>query len=56
VLDEWFERAVQPRLRGRSFLTRFADDVRHITRCQIPFTERRGSEDTTSGSTTHLTA
>jgi hypothetical protein len=23
-------------------LTRFADDVRHITRRQIPFTERRG--------------
>jgi len=26
VLDEWFEREVRPRLRGRSFLTRFADD------------------------------
>jgi RNA-directed DNA polymerase len=26
VLDEWFEREVQPRLKGRSFLTRFADD------------------------------
>ena len=26
VLDEWFEREVQPRLTGRSFLTRFADD------------------------------
>jgi group II intron reverse transcriptase/maturase len=26
VLDEWFEREVQPRLRGTSFLTRFADD------------------------------
>jgi RNA-directed DNA polymerase len=26
VLDEWFEREVQPRLQGRSFLTRFADD------------------------------
>jgi len=26
VLDEWFEREVRPRLRGRSFLTRYADD------------------------------
>jgi RNA-directed DNA polymerase len=26
VLDEWFEREVEPRLKGRSFLTRFADD------------------------------
>jgi group II intron reverse transcriptase/maturase len=26
VLDEWFEREVQPRLKGGSFLTRFADD------------------------------
>ncbi len=26
VLDEWFEREVQPRLKGRSSLTRFADD------------------------------
>jgi len=26
VLDEWFESEVQPRLKGRSFLTRFADD------------------------------
>jgi hypothetical protein len=27
VLEEWFEREVQPRLKGRSFLTRFADDL-----------------------------
>ena len=26
VLDEWFEREVQPRLKGHSFLIRFADD------------------------------
>ena len=26
VLDEWFERDVQPRLKGHSFLIRFADD------------------------------
>ena len=26
VLDEWFVKEVQPRLKGRSFLTRYADD------------------------------
>jgi group II intron reverse transcriptase/maturase len=26
VLDQWFERQVKPRLRGRAYLTRFADD------------------------------
>jgi len=26
VLDEWFEREVQPRMRGRVFLVRYADD------------------------------
>jgi len=30
--------------------------VRHITRCQIPFTERRGTEELTSGSTANLMA
>jgi hypothetical protein len=33
VLDEWFEREVQPRLKGRSFLTRFADDV--VIGCEL---------------------
>ena len=28
VLDEWFVKAVHPRMKGRCFLTRFADDVR----------------------------
>ncbi len=27
VLDRWFERDVQPRMRGRAFLIRFADDA-----------------------------
>jgi RNA-directed DNA polymerase len=27
VLDDWFEREVQPRLKGRSFLIRYADDL-----------------------------
>jgi hypothetical protein len=35
---------------------RYADDVRHITRCQIPFTERRGTEEITSGSTAYPAA
>jgi len=26
VLDEWYEKEVKPRLKGRSFLIRFADD------------------------------
>ena len=26
VLDEWFAQEVQPRLRGRTFLIRYADD------------------------------
>ena len=26
VLDDWFEREVQPRLKGRSYLIRYADD------------------------------
>ena len=26
VLDEWFVKEVQPRMKGRCFLTRFADD------------------------------
>jgi RNA-directed DNA polymerase len=32
---------------------RYADDVRHITRRQVPFTERRGTEEQTSGSTAY---
>lgn len=27
VLDEWFEKEVKPRLKGRAFMVRFADDV-----------------------------
>jgi retron-type reverse transcriptase len=56
VVDAWYVRIVKPRLRGRSCLIRCGDDVRHITWRQIPFTERRGAEETTSGSTTYLEA
>lgn len=33
VLDNWFAEAVQPRLKGRSFLVRFADDF--ILGCEV---------------------
>ena len=29
VLDDWFEREVKPKMRGRCFLIRYADDFRH---------------------------
>src|SRR3954463_14339932 len=56
VLDVWFEHTVRPRLKGRASLVRYADDVRHITRCWIPFAERRGLEDMTPGPTAYLAA
>src|SRR5205807_5950784 len=33
-----------------AFSTGYVDDVRHLTRCSIPLTERRSSEEMTSGS------
>ncbi len=42
-----------PRRGHQVNLVRFADDVRHITRRQIPSTERRGSEEQASGSTAY---
>jgi group II intron reverse transcriptase/maturase len=39
VLDEWFEREVRPRLRGRCFLTRFADDF--VIGCEHEVDARR---------------
>ena len=38
VLDRWFEEAVQPRLRGRAFMVRFADDA------VMAFTDRHDAE------------
>jgi len=35
VLDEWFEAAVKPRLRGQAFLIRFADDFVMIFELEI---------------------
>src|SRR5919109_1294427 len=39
VLDEWFEHAGQPRLKGRSFLSRFADDC--VIGCALAADARR---------------
>ena len=39
VLDAWFEREVQPRLKSRSFLTRFADDF--VIGCALEADARR---------------
>src|SRR3954454_21865848 len=36
--------------------TSYSDIVRHITRCWIPFAERRGLEDVTLGPTAYLAA
>ena len=34
VLDGWFEREVQPRMKGRSFLIRYADDFVMVFSCE----------------------
>jgi RNA-directed DNA polymerase len=34
VLDEWFEREVQPRMTGKSFLIRYADDFVMVFSCE----------------------
>ena len=56
ALDRWFQKVVKPRGCGEACLIRYADDVRHITERQIPFPERRGSEEQTPGSPTYLNA
>src|SRR3954464_1865989 len=48
-------RSVDPDFR-RLWYVRYADDVRHITRCWIPFAERRGLEDMTPGPTAYPAA
>jgi RNA-directed DNA polymerase len=39
VLDEWFEREVRPRMKGRCFLIRFADDF--VIGCELEGDARR---------------
>jgi hypothetical protein len=48
-----FKKKTRSGKRTKVNLVRFADDVRHITRRQIPFAERRGTEEQTSGSTAY---
>jgi len=42
VLDEWYEQEVKPRLQGRSFLLRFADDF--VIGCELESDARRVME------------
>ena len=44
VLDEWFERDVQPRLRGEAYLIRYEDDF--ICAFQLGFTHYCGHSRT----------
>jgi group II intron reverse transcriptase/maturase len=39
VLDEWFEQEVQPRMKGRGFLIRFADDF--VIGCEVEADARK---------------
>jgi RNA-directed DNA polymerase len=39
VLDEWFEREVRPRMKGRCFLLRFADDF--VIGCELETDARK---------------
>jgi hypothetical protein len=39
VLDGWFERQIKPRLKGRAFLVRFADDF--VIGCELEHDARR---------------
>lgn len=34
VIDQWFERTIQPRLHGRAFLIRYADDLVMVFACE----------------------
>jgi len=55
-LEERIKALCPARLRAKGTklaIVRYADDVRHITRRQIPFAERRGTEEQTSGSTAY---
>ena len=56
VFDLWAERWRRREARGDMIIVRYADDVRHITRCWIPFAERRGLEDMTPGPTAYPAA
>jgi len=44
------ERKPGTNIHWKPIVVRYADDVRHLTRCSIPLRERRSSEEMTSGS------
>ena len=53
VFDLWANRWRQREATGDMIIVRYADDVRHFTGRWIPFTERRGLEETTLGPTAY---
>ena len=56
AVDLWVHRWRRRMAVGQVIICRYADDVRHITRCWIPFAERRGLEDMTPGPTAYPAA
>jgi retron-type reverse transcriptase len=56
VYDLWVQQWRKRHATGEMIVVRYADDVRHITRCWIPFAERRGLEDMTLGPTAYPAA
>jgi RNA-directed DNA polymerase len=53
AFDLWAKRWRQREATGDMIIVRYADDVRHFTGRWIPFTERRGLEETTLGPTAY---
>ncbi len=53
AFDLWANRWRQREATGDMIIVRYADDVRHFTGRWIPFTERRGLEETTLGPTAY---
>ena len=49
-LRERFPKTTVKGIAAKVNFVRYADDVRHLTRCSIPLRERRSSEEMTSGS------
>jgi len=50
LLSSHFSKTSRKGKKAKVNLIRYADDVRHLTRCLIPLGERRSSEEMTSGS------
>src|SRR4051812_10205859 len=56
VYDLWVQQWRRRHATGDMIVVRYADDVRHFTGRWIPFTERRGLEETTLGPTAYPAA